>query len=147
MRPLLSVLSRTHEYDERFTREAQMWTDSVEEMTTKWTFAAAALYALTVITSTGILKKKQLNILCKKIGYDHLTPSTDAGRIFTVFYGLLGIPLMFITAADIGKFLSDLVIRFYGRLLAVITWVASVLDAIKDYLIESDNDSIDSRYI
>ena len=48
----------------------------------RWTFAASSLYALTVITSTG---------------YDHLTPSTDAGRIFTVFYGLLGIPLMFIT--------------------------------------------------
>lgn len=74
-----------------------------------------------------------------------MTPSTNAGRIFTVFYGLLGIPLMFITAADIGKFLSDLVIRFYGRLLAITTWIASILDAIKDYLVENDDDSIDSR--
>lgn len=55
MKPLLSILSRTHEYDDRFTREAQMWSDSEEEMTTKWTFAAASLYALTVITSTGKL--------------------------------------------------------------------------------------------
>ena len=53
MRPLLSVLSRTHEYDERFTPETQQWTDSEEELTTKWTFAASSLYALTVITSTG----------------------------------------------------------------------------------------------
>jgi hypothetical protein len=74
--------------------ESYRWSDSDSDMDTKWTFAASALYALTVITSTG---------------YDHLTPSTNAGRIFTVFYGLLGIPLMFITAADIGKFLSDLV--------------------------------------
>jgi hypothetical protein len=80
----LRVLSRTHEFDDRFTPEAQMWTDSEAELHTKWTFAAASLYALTVITSTG---------------YDHLTPSTDAGRIFTVFYGLLGIPLMFITVS------------------------------------------------
>ncbi|KAH7728145.1 Twik (KCNK-like) family of potassium channelsalpha subunit 17 [Aphelenchoides avenae] len=130
MRPLLSVLSRTHEYDERFTRDAQMWTDSEDELSTKWTFAAASLYALTVITSTG---------------YDHLTPTTDLGRIFTVFYGLLGIPLMFITAADIGKFLSELVIRFYGKLLAIIAWFASVMDAIKDYLTDAETDSIDSR--
>lgn len=53
MRPLLSVLSRTHEYDERFTPETQQWTDSEETLTTKWTFAASSLYALTVITSTG----------------------------------------------------------------------------------------------
>lgn len=47
----------------------------------------------------------------KKLGYDHVTPTTDPGRIFTVFFGLIGIPLMFITAADIGKFLSEIVIR------------------------------------
>ncbi|KAL3106808.1 hypothetical protein niasHT_016163 [Heterodera trifolii] len=130
MRPLLSVLSRTHEYDERFTAEAQMWSDSEHTLATKWTFAASSLYALTVITSTG---------------YDHLTPLTDAGRIFTVFYGLLGIPLMFITAADIGKFLSDLVIRTYGKLLGICTWVLSLFDAIKDYIVQPDDESIESR--
>jgi len=132
MRPLLSVLSRTHEYDDRFTREDQMWTDSEESLTTKWTFASSVLYGLTVITSTG---------------YDHLTPTTDAGRIFTVFFGLLGIPLMFITAADIGKFLSDIVIRFYGTMLSIFSWIASVVDAIKDYIRGSDEASIDSAEI
>lgn len=33
--PLLRVLSRTHEYDERFTPDVQMWTDSEEELHTK----------------------------------------------------------------------------------------------------------------
>ncbi|KAK0404622.1 hypothetical protein QR680_017544 [Steinernema hermaphroditum] len=130
IRPLLSVLSRTHEYDERFTREGQLWSDSEDEMTTKWSFAAAVLYALTVITSTG---------------YDHCTPSTDPGRIFTVFFGLVGIPLMFITAADIGKFLSEIVIRSYGKLLELFAWIGSILDAIKDYLSDADDDSINSR--
>lgn len=55
IRPLLSVLSRTHEYDDRFTLNAQLWTDSEEELVTRWSFAASALYALTVITSTGLL--------------------------------------------------------------------------------------------
>lgn len=56
MRPLLSILSRTHEYDDRLTREMQMWSDNVEHLPTKWTFAASTLYALTVITCCGNLK-------------------------------------------------------------------------------------------
>ncbi|CAD5235754.1 unnamed protein product [Bursaphelenchus xylophilus] len=130
LRPLLSVLSRTHEYDDKFTWEEQMWTDNEDRLSTKWTFAAATLYALTVITSTG---------------YDHLSPLTDLGRIFTVIYGLLGIPLMFITAADIGKFLSDLVIRFYAKCLAVYEWVGKVWEAMRNYIMDVDDDSIDSR--
>uniref|UniRef100_A0A914ZFD1 Potassium channel domain-containing protein n=1 Tax=Parascaris univalens TaxID=6257 RepID=A0A914ZFD1_PARUN len=129
MRPLLSLLSRAHEYDDRFTLTGQLWTDSEEHMVTRWSFAAAVLYALTVITSTG---------------YDHVTPSTDPGRIFTVFFGLVGIPLMFITAADIGKFLSEVVIRSYGKLLQLFTWIGSVVEAIRDYVNDED-DSIDSR--
>uniref|UniRef100_A0A915PIF5 Potassium channel domain-containing protein n=1 Tax=Setaria digitata TaxID=48799 RepID=A0A915PIF5_9BILA len=130
IRPLLSVLSSTHEYDDRFTLNGQLWTDSEEELVTRWSFAASALYALTVITSTG---------------YDHVTPSTDPGRLFTVFFGLVGIPLMFITAADIGKFLSEIVIRSYSKLLGLIEWIGSVIDAIRDCLRDEDDDSIDSR--
>ncbi|MCP9264999.1 Uncoordinated protein 58 [Dirofilaria immitis] len=129
IRPLLSVLSSTHEYDDRFTLTGQLWTDSEEELVTRWSFAASALYALTVITSTG---------------YDHVTPSTDPGRLFTVFFGLVGIPLMFITAADIGKFLSEIVIRSYTKLLELIEWIGSVIDAVRDWL-KDDDDSIDSR--
>lgn len=77
-------------------------------------------------------------------GYDHVTPTTDPGRIFTVFFGLLGIPLMFITAADIGKFLSEIVIRSYGQLLNLWLWVAKTVDGIKDQLFRSDSDSLDS---
>lgn len=51
---------------------------------------------------------------------------------------------MFITAADIGKFLSGLVIKFYGKMRACLTWMASVADAMRDY-VSSDVDSIDSR--
>uniref|UniRef100_A0A915J2C5 Potassium channel domain-containing protein n=1 Tax=Romanomermis culicivorax TaxID=13658 RepID=A0A915J2C5_ROMCU len=59
---------------------------------TTWTFETAILYTLTVLTACG---------------YSHIDPVTDEGRIFAVGYALLGIPLMFITAADIGKFLSE----------------------------------------
>ncbi|VDN59225.1 unnamed protein product [Dracunculus medinensis] len=130
MRPLLSILSRAHEHDDRFTLKDQFWTDAEDQLVTKWSFAAAVLYALTVITSTG---------------YDHVTPSTDPGRIFTVFFGLVGIPLMFITAADIGKFLSGIVIRSYSKLLEIISWITTVIEAIRVYLRDEDDDSIDSR--
>lgn len=53
MRPLLESLSRAHEYDDKFTDTNQLWTGEQDGMTTRWTFAAATLYALTVITSTG----------------------------------------------------------------------------------------------
>lgn len=33
-----------------------------------------------------------------------------------MFFGLFGIPLMFITAADIGKFLSECVTTAYAKL-------------------------------
>ncbi|RCN45126.1 hypothetical protein ANCCAN_08880 [Ancylostoma caninum] len=55
LRPLLHKLSSTHEYDDRFTDNGQLWNDIEDNMTTRWSFAAAVLYALTVITSTGLL--------------------------------------------------------------------------------------------
>uniref|UniRef100_A0A8L8K9P4 Ion_trans_2 domain-containing protein n=1 Tax=Heligmosomoides polygyrus TaxID=6339 RepID=A0A8L8K9P4_HELPZ len=87
------------------------------------------LYALTVITSTG---------------YDHVTPTTDPGRIFTVFFGLIGIPLMFITAADIGKFLSEIVIRSYAKLLQFWHFVASIVELLRTNMFDGDVDSVDS---
>uniref|UniRef100_A0AC35U3Y5 Ion_trans_2 domain-containing protein n=1 Tax=Rhabditophanes sp. KR3021 TaxID=114890 RepID=A0AC35U3Y5_9BILA len=123
--PLLTDLSLTHEYDTRYTEDNQLWTNSDQNMVTRWSFASATLYALTVVTSTG---------------YDHVSPNTDQGRMFTIMFGLVGIPLMFITAADIGRFLSEIVIRSYGKFLELCLWIASVLDSIKDYLIEDEDD-------
>ena len=54
---------------------------------------------------------------------------------------------MFIAAADIGKFLSEIVITFYGKMLDIIAWVASVFDAMRDYVMGADDDSIDSRQV
>ncbi|CAD6189168.1 unnamed protein product [Caenorhabditis auriculariae] len=129
IRPLLRLLSQAHEYDDRFTDQNQLWTGEEHGMTTRWTFAAASLYALTVITSTG---------------YDHVTPATDPGRIFTVFFGLIGIPLMFITAADIGKFLSEIVIRTYAKLLEMWRMIASLVELMRTHIFDTDVDSIDS---
>ncbi|XP_003377895.1 uncoordinated protein 58 [Trichinella spiralis] len=58
----------------------------------EWTFPTAVLYALTVLTACG---------------YNFIDPVTDGGKVFAIAFALVGIPLMFITAADIGKFLSE----------------------------------------
>ena len=44
-------------------------------------------------------------------GYGEVSVDTDFGKIFSVGFALIGIPLMFITAADIGKFLSETLLR------------------------------------
>ncbi|VDD86663.1 unnamed protein product [Enterobius vermicularis] len=123
--PILVNLSWAHETDDRFAANEQSWIVQEEQMVPRWSFAAAVLYALTVITSTG---------------YDHVTPNTDGGRIFTVFFGLLGIPLMFITAADIGKFLSEI---SYSKVLQMASWISSIYSLVRSY-IKTNNDDEDS---
>jgi hypothetical protein len=58
------------------------------------------LYVLTVLTTCG---------------YSEVSVNTDVGKIFSVIFALVGIPLMFITAADIGKFLSDTLLRIIAE--------------------------------
>ena len=49
-------------------------------------------------------------------GYGHISLETDAGRIFTVFYALLGIPLCLIMLGEIGIRFSKLGQRMDRRL-------------------------------
>ncbi|RWS24390.1 TWiK family of potassium channels protein 7-like protein [Leptotrombidium deliense] len=67
----------------------------------KWTLPGAFLYSLTVITT---------------IGYGAATPTTDNGRIATMFYAILGIPLMLLYLANIGGILAQSFRYAYGRL-------------------------------
>lgn len=48
-------------------------------------------------------------------GYGEVSVDTDLGKVFAVAFALVGIPLMFITAADIGKFLSETLLRFVSN--------------------------------
>jgi hypothetical protein len=53
IKPFLQQLSMVHEYDDRFTLEDQLWNDDKEKLRSRWTFQAAVLYSLTVVTTTG----------------------------------------------------------------------------------------------
>ncbi|CAG9538927.1 unnamed protein product [Cercopithifilaria johnstoni] len=86
--------------DRRPIREELQKPDDIDNMHNKWTFPTALLYVLTVLTTCG---------------YGEVSVDTDLGKIFAVVFALVGIPLMFITAADIGKFLSETLFRFVSN--------------------------------
>ncbi|XP_050677308.1 potassium channel subfamily K member 1 isoform X2 [Leptidea sinapis] len=58
----------------------------------QWSFSSAFLYSLTVITT---------------IGYGHLSPRTAWGKIVTVFYALLGMPLFLLYLSNVGELLAS----------------------------------------
>ncbi|CAK1590633.1 unnamed protein product [Parnassius mnemosyne] len=57
----------------------------------QWSFSSAFLYSLTVITT---------------IGYGHLSPRTSWGKITTIFYALLGMPLFLLYVTNVGQLLA-----------------------------------------
>ncbi|CAF0806099.1 unnamed protein product, partial [Didymodactylos carnosus] len=66
-----------------------------------WTFSSAMLYAATVITT---------------IGYGNITPKTTEGKIATMIYAMIGIPLMFMCLTYTGDLLADAFISGYSKL-------------------------------
>ncbi|KAK2826693.1 hypothetical protein Q5P01_020907 [Channa striata] len=54
----------------------------------QWKFSGSFYFAITVITT---------------IGYGHAAPSTDSGKVFCMFYALLGIPLTLVMFQSLGE--------------------------------------------
>ncbi|KAJ9584750.1 hypothetical protein L9F63_020900, partial [Diploptera punctata] len=67
----------------------------------RWSFSSSFLYSLTLITT---------------IGYGSVAPRTPWGKIITIVYALIGIPLMLVYLSTVGDVLARNFRRLYSRL-------------------------------
>ncbi|XP_050299841.1 potassium channel subfamily K member 18-like [Anthonomus grandis grandis] len=67
----------------------------------KWSFSSSFLYSLTLITT---------------IGYGSISPRTPWGKIMTIIYALIGIPLMLLYLSTTGDVLARSFRRLYGKI-------------------------------
>ncbi|XP_049829207.1 uncharacterized protein LOC126267939 [Schistocerca gregaria] len=67
----------------------------------RWSFSSSFLYSLTLITT---------------IGYGSVSPRTPWGKVVTIVYALVGIPLMLVYLSTVGDVLARSFRRLYGRL-------------------------------
>ncbi|CAB3408427.1 unnamed protein product [Caenorhabditis bovis] len=65
--------------------------EKVNDNRLQWSFKSAALYSLGILTT---------------LGYGKIEPQTINGRIFTVIYGFVGIPLTVILLTNFGRYLE-----------------------------------------
>ncbi|XP_023327035.1 uncharacterized protein LOC111700379 [Eurytemora carolleeae] len=68
------------------------WDGKEEESTVTWSFTGALFYSITVITT---------------IGYGHIAPRTPVGKVVTIFYAILGIPLTVLCWSNIGDAMAN----------------------------------------
>ncbi|KAJ6216810.1 hypothetical protein RDWZM_007967 [Blomia tropicalis] len=67
----------------------------------QWSFSGAFLFSLTVIST---------------IGYGNISPRTDKGKVLTIIYAIIGIPLMLLYLTNIGDILAKSFRYVYGSL-------------------------------
>ncbi|XP_055856484.1 uncharacterized protein LOC129919580 [Episyrphus balteatus] len=67
----------------------------------RWSFSEALLYSVTVITT---------------IGHGNLTPKSSAGKIATILYALIGVPLMLMCLSSLGGLLAEALQCTYTRI-------------------------------
>ncbi len=75
-------------------------TTEEEEDPWVWSYYNSFFFAFTVITT---------------IGYGHMSPGTWQGRVFCIFYALIGIPLNGILLATLGEFFAAVLVDVHKK--------------------------------
>ncbi|XP_055356882.1 TWiK family of potassium channels protein 7-like [Paramacrobiotus metropolitanus] len=92
------AMDRIEEFQNNISDAAQQGFET-KKSNPKWTFSSSFLYALSVITT---------------IGYGHVTPKTQAGKVVTVLYAVVGIPIMLMFLSNIGNLLAKVFIGLFS---------------------------------
>lgn len=95
------VTQIVNEYQARIIQEANDGYDGSDIPIYQWTFTGALLYSITVITT---------------IGYGHISPKTPVGKLVTIFYAIIGIPLFLLYLSNIGDIMAKSFKWTYSRL-------------------------------
>lgn len=82
-------------------RRMQGWNGSDNEEKLQWTFVGSLFYSIVCITT---------------IGYGDQTPKTQLGKVVTVIYSLIGIPLMVLCLSHTGSAMARCFRFIYWRL-------------------------------
>ncbi|XP_060070044.1 uncharacterized protein LOC132550058 [Ylistrum balloti] len=89
---------------ELYTKTKEQGWNGVDDMVEEehdWTFVGALLYSVTVITT---------------IGYGDITPKTAGGRVATMFYAMIGIPLTLLCLANLGNVMAQTFRQLFYRM-------------------------------
>ncbi|XP_050525597.1 uncharacterized protein LOC126896679 isoform X2 [Daktulosphaira vitifoliae] len=81
----------TFEKDLIFAIRRSGWDGEEDTEIRQWTFTGALFYSIIVITT---------------IGYGNIAPKTLNGKIVTIFYAIVGIPLMLLCLSNIGDIMA-----------------------------------------
>ncbi|XP_055341421.1 uncharacterized protein LOC129590292 [Paramacrobiotus metropolitanus] len=93
------AMDRIEEFQNNISDAAQQGFET-KKSNPKWTFSSSFLYALSVITT---------------IGYGHVTPKTQAGKVVTVLYAV-GNSIMLMFLSNIGNLLAKVFIGLFSHM-------------------------------